>query len=625
MITKISFKHFKGFKEFSAPFDRLNLLVGGNNSGKTSLFHALQLVFWCIDRTVDVGDTAATFRKTQVTGVDAVPAFSTRDLFFNQQQQLAKKPARIELVLETDSTPALRFEIYRAFSRNLMIDGADQRMTRAEYDALAKMRPVYIPGTIGITVQEEYIRAVSQQRLITEGRQNQVLRNLLFRLKQDGAWTDFVALVRPLFLLNGMNVPFDMDRDEWLTATYQEGDCDFDIVSAGSGFLQTLNLLCFLFLNESRTALLDEPDSHMHDDLQRVVFAVLDRLSRERKLQIIIATHSATLVDVAGLQSVLLIDRRLTEPKRAQNVDALIPLLTDRGLALPPNKVIEVLRTRRALFVEAAEADYEQFVRAFGEVVFPGFSIQTRDLKVFEMGGAEKKWPFEAIDCFKALLGTDLSYVYLSDRDFLTDAEIDDRLQRAVAQDRTIAQLERRHRESYLLDPVVLARLFSVLWERANPGEPVPDAATHDGIRDFVLAQARDLEDDARTDLLVQHEGSLRGDHAHRSAGTKALQEHFRLVYSEPLARGEIPYVLLDAKRVLRSLRADLINNHRISFSDLDICSAFLAAEVPSDLRDLLERVRGLFPPPLPPPSAAQQLTLPALPPNPPTPDDGAG
>src|SRR5206468_75168 len=127
------------------------------------------------------------------------------------------------------------------------------------------------------------------------------------------------GMVKPLFSLDGLNVPFDDTRDEWLTATYEENSCEFDFVSAGSGFLQVINLLSFLFLHTSRVALLDEPDSHMHDDLQRLTFDLLDKLSQKRDIQIVIATHSPTLIDAAGLEHVLLIDRTFKRPLQAHD------------------------------------------------------------------------------------------------------------------------------------------------------------------------------------------------------------------------------------------------------------------------------------------------------------------
>jgi len=595
MITKLAFRHFKGFEQYAIEFGRLNLLVGGNNCGKTTIFHALQLVFWCIEQTVDVSPTEATFRKTQVPEIGALPYFSHRDIFYKQQVQDGRRPARIRLELETDSTDPLHFEIYRAFSRNLMIDGSDQKLSREAYDALIRMRPVYIPAAVGITVQEEYLRAVSQQRLISEGRQNQVLRNLVYRLSQDaGLWAQFKRTMTPLFALEGLSVPFDQAVDEWLTAQYAESGCQFDLISAGSGFLQTLNLMCFLFLNESATALLDEPDSHMHDDLQRVVFDALSSLSAQRNLQLIVATHSPTLVDAAGLESVLLIDRLSQSPRVANNVDTLIPLLADQGLSLPPNKVLETLRVRRALFVEGLESDYEEFIALLGEKATPGFRTRTRGLKVFETGGTNR-WPYDAIDCFQELLGAQLGYVYISDRDFLDDSEVREREERAVAESRSIVHLARRHRESYLLTPTVIARVLRTRWEAKNNSD-VPDELLEARLISFILEVAEKLEDETRTALLVQHEPILRGEASHRSEATQRLNAYFRQAYTEPLRRGEIPYKLLDAKAVLRTLRRHVAEQHALSFSDADICRAFNPEEIPADLRVILDHVVDMFP-----------------------------
>jgi hypothetical protein len=132
----------------------------------------------------------------------------------------------------------------------------------------------------------------------------------------------------------------------------------------------------------------------------------------------------------------------------------------DQGLSLPPNKVLEALRVRRALFVEGLDADYETFIAALGKVYSPGFASRIRGLTVFETGGAQKKWPFDAIACFERLLGTSLDYVYLSDRDFLTDAEVARRVQDAITTERTILHLERRNRESYLLEPAEVDTLI---------------------------------------------------------------------------------------------------------------------------------------------------------------------
>lgn len=598
MITSLHIENLKGFEVYDVQFGRINLLVGANNCGKTTVFHAMNVFFWCVLQTADVGENYVTFRKTQVPELGAVPYFYTRDLFFNQSTRAGRQPLKIKVALETTVAPKLSFAIYTAFSRNLMIDGGKQTITRNEYDALLQLNPVYVPGTIGITVREELYREVAQERMILEGRQNQVLRNLVYRLKKKtDDWREFTSMVRPLFALGQSDVPFDDAKDEWLTATYEENDCSFDFVSAGSGFLQVINLLSFLFLHTSRVALLDEPDSHMHDDLQRLTFDLLDRLSQKREIQIIIATHSPTLIDAAGLEHVLLIDRGVEQPLQAQQTETLIPLLADRGLALPPAKVMNTLKARRALFVEGKEADFEQFVLECGEIYHHGFKAATRGITVFETGGATKQWPFDSIRYFQELLGVELRYLYIADRDFLTDEEVARRRGDAPQEGRSMAQLERRHRESYLVVPDVLARVLEKKWRAKHPGEPVPEDCMAEAIRAFTLGKAGELEEIIRSDFLVQHEPILRGTADHRKSVTQTLNEYFRGAYTMPLHQGDVPYKLLDCKTVLKDLRTQIAERHHISFSDKDVLDCLTRGDIPDDLAEILERIVEMFPP----------------------------
>lgn len=595
MITSLTVKNLKGFEEYLINFSRLNLLVGGNNSGKTTIFHALQLFFWCVDQTTDFGTGSVTFKKTQVPELGGIPNFVARDLFFKQRTRVKNAPTRITLGITADGVPDISFKIYPAFSRNLMVDGGNTKISARQYEALSYLKPVYVPGTIGITVREEMYREVAQERMILEGRQNQVLRNLVYRLKQQQSWDAFVEMISPLFNLQGLDAPFDTVKDEWMTAVYTEDGCTFDLISAGSGFLQVINLLSFLFLHTSRVALLDEPDSHMHDDLQKLTFELLDKLSQDRNIQLIIATHSPTFIDSAGLDNVLLIDRSLKAPLQAHDVDKLVPLLGDRGIALPPTKVMNTLKSRRVLFVEGYDDDYAEFIHRIGEVYKPGFRAQTRGLTVFETTGATQKWPFDAIDAFQDLIGVPLKYVFLSDRDFLTDQQLEERNARAKSEGKSIQHLQRRHRESYLVEPKLIARVVGSKWEAKNTGKPLPANLDENGINDFILDHARSVANATRARFQADQDPNLRLGASEKVAALQALNEFFDDAFTKPLAANQIPYKLLDAKQALKILRTYIAGTAGISFSDRDIIESVRYDEVPREIGIILEAILSLF------------------------------
>jgi energy-coupling factor transporter ATP-binding protein EcfA2 len=600
MIQELIIENFKGFKKYKIEFGHLNLLVGGNNSGKTTIFHALQTVFWCIEKTADTSsNTEVVFGKTQVSEIGAFPYFNLKDIFYHQKTREGGKPKRIKFRIKFQDVPELSFSIYPAFSRNLMVDGNKVKISKVDYEKITKnLKPVYVPSTIGITVKEELFRAISQERLISEGRQNEVLRNQIYRLKQNSPeeWIEFKEILSPIFQLEGIDVPFDENKDEWLSVLYNENDCEFDCISAGSGFLQLINLLVFVFLHESRVALLDEPDSHMHTDLQQISFDLLHTLSERRNIQLIIATHSPTFIDSAGLENVMVIDRDFETPLKTENVEELTHLLGDRGISLPPTKIIDTLRSRKVLFVEGNDADYEEFIKAIGIRFSPTFLSQIRGLTVFETEGATKKWPYDTIAAFEKLLGVSIKYVYVSDRDFSTDVQLAEKQKASLKfKNQKSHFLKRRNRESYLCDPKILSKLLIYKWNIKHEGKPIPDEFKEESIKNFFVEKAKEFEDNTRTTLLVQQEPYLRGPTEERTRKTGELNLFFRDNYTNLIIANQIPYTLADCKEMLKNFRTVIAEKYKISFRDKEILSQFEKEDIPEEIQKILVDITEMF------------------------------
>jgi len=588
MIKKLKIEHFKAFQEYELPFDRLNLLVGSNNSGKTTVFHALQLFFWCLDRTPAPRTDAEhlVIRKTQVTETDAVPNSDLADLFHKRTLRSGKRPAKIGLTISTDELQDVRFEIYSAYARNFMIGGCDFRLTDEQYDRLRGLKPIFIPGMVGITVREDLVRPLAQERMIREGNQNSVLRNILYQLSEKpDEWNQFLEIVEPLFRIKGIQIPFDAARDQWLKVNYREGRKWFDLVSAGSGFLQLVNILGFLYLHGPKVALIDEPDSHMHDDLQRLTFRVLERLSEARGIQFLIATHSSTLIDEADLAKVLLVDSEKKSPVTLVDPTGPVEVLSEHGIEFVPSKVIEMLRTRKALFVEGKDSDYKRFIGVLGESLYPGFSRAAAGLTVIQTEGQSAKWPFDAIAAFEQLVGVSLDYVYLSDRDFLLNHQVESREQRANTDRRMLFHTCRRNRECYLLEPVALSRLLTSKWGDRGEQVDIPHEMTVEGLTDWLLAFARGDEDAVRTNLMFQQEQYVRSDRAERLS---ELHAYFRSVYTDKVANGEIPWTLLDGKKALTAVRRHVQDTLHICFNDREVLEAYRADETPDDIIEVI-------------------------------------
>lgn len=166
MLRKLHIEHFKSFGSFSIEFDRINLLVGGNNSGKTTIFHALQFFFWALEQIATKTPTGFKFGKTQTSDVPVLPYAEMRDLFHQQRMRSGKTPQRVAITLSADDAPPVSIALYQAYVRNFMISGDDQEMIAREYETLQCLNPVYVPSTVGITSKEDYYRPIALRSMI---------------------------------------------------------------------------------------------------------------------------------------------------------------------------------------------------------------------------------------------------------------------------------------------------------------------------------------------------------------------------------------------------------------------------------------------------------------------------
>ncbi len=606
MITKLYIENFKSFQRFEATWEPFNILVGANNSGKTTIFHAFNFIFWLLEKTARFEERTVHFEKAQVTEFQSVPCMEPRDIYFQQKIRAGRGPVRIilELSFKRNATPLakekkLRFEIYQAYARNFMLDGTkSSKLWFAEYKELISLKPIYVPGFAGAIAREDLYRPLAWERLIGEGRHNEVIRNMLYQISQKKSeWQDFIKSLKALFSISGLNVPFNEKKDQWLTATYTETEkVALDIIAAGAGFQQIVQLLAFLYVHNPKTLLLDEPDAHLHHSLQESVLHLLKNVARERKIQIFIATHSPTLIDSAGLSEISVIDKINDAPKRFSVEQDFSATLRENGIQMLNTKLAEVMRLQRVVFVEGVDSDFNRFLSLFGAKAHDDFLVRCKGLVVLPMEGGTNKSPFKAIDLFEKLINQKLTYLYIRDKDDLTSYEVKDMCQRAKKEKRQWRCLERRNRENYLLIPSILSRIVTEKWALRSKSAKTPRDLTEKEITAFLLGWCRNAETATQVWLQTQHESQLKGDADHRRNATTQLLNEFNQHYKEPLNARKIPHYYADGKAMLRALRAHLQSHHGIQFSDEDIIAQCRIDEIPKDLKLIIDEIRDMFP-----------------------------
>jgi hypothetical protein len=161
---------------------------------------------------------------------------------------------------------------------------------------------VYVPPTSNIEDREQWIDKSVIRAKVGRGQPGSVVRNMLLRTAEGAAldkpsrypdpFKSLQETVRDWFGVEVSQPSYRPGQDQYVTATYEIGSgVELDWVNAGSGVLQTLIVLSFLYGFQPDVLLLDEPDAHLHVNLQRTL---LDFLQRQPKVLLLRLTGYLT-------------------------------------------------------------------------------------------------------------------------------------------------------------------------------------------------------------------------------------------------------------------------------------------------------------------------------------------
>ena len=248
--------------------------------------------------------------------------------------------------------------------------------------------------------------------------------------------------------------------DQYIEANYRtQRGIELDWVNAGSGLLQTLIVLSFLYGYEPDVLLLDEPDAHLHVNLQRTL---LDFLKRQTNVQMIIATHAEEFIKRVKPQQITFLTptglRRVSDTEQAR-----------LALAEISNLDISNLLARKLIIYVEGETD-EKCLRGWAEALAddPAFPSLKEDMKsvafVYLSGGSAESMLEQADRHFKGckLLSETAQRILVLDRN-------DGKWQNRVAHDPPLKVWRKKHIESYLLVPAAWKRAVSRAVEQTFP------------------------------------------------------------------------------------------------------------------------------------------------------------
>jgi len=467
MINKLTLRNFKSIGEQSYDFTDFDLLVGRNNSGKSTVLQALAIWQFCVDefhRAKRSGSTGIQIVLPNFTALP-VPEFNLlwkdrTDRFYPTENGSKKqKFILIEITVEWRD-PA---NVSRAFGVELRYH-SPQTIYATPVDGWAAFREcektshlpriAFVPPFSGLEPSEKWLDVAPTRQQVGKGQPGSVLRNLLLRVcppppqdalgkvakgyKVPDDWTELANVVQRWFSVDLLPPQYDSAKDVHIGVEYRQNGKTYDLISGGSGFHQTMTLLAFLYGYQPTTILLDEPDAHLHVNLQREILDYFKKKSAEKGVQFLIATHAEEFARGVDAHQILSLLKQV--PTRIESTPEVL-----RAMAEVSNEEITRLMGSPYIVYVEGETD-ERILRAWAPQCGALPVMDKIDFKI--MGGGNKQDMKKLADeHFEALK----QIVPKVKRLMLFDYDSDDEAFHPPATNPSLAEWRRKNIENYLL------------------------------------------------------------------------------------------------------------------------------------------------------------------------------
>jgi energy-coupling factor transporter ATP-binding protein EcfA2 len=324
MLTRLLIRNLKRFEDVDIELGKSVVLIGPNNSGKTTALQALAL--WSIglqrwtekraEKPPAEKRSGVTINRNDLMSIPIPTAnllwrnLHVRDVQNSGGKQQTKN-VRIDVTVEgvTDGKSwqcGLEFDYTNAeslYCRPLRLtEGRQPERVEVPKEAQG-VKVAFLPPMSGLAAVEPKWERGRIDVLLGEAQTAQVLRNLCYQIysetQSEGDWEDLTGRIKELFGVTILPPEYVKQRGE-ITMAYRQDKIQLDISSAGRGLQQTLLLLTHLYANPGTILLLDEPDAHLEVLRQRQTYQLINEIAERTGSQIVAASHSEVILNEAA-------------------------------------------------------------------------------------------------------------------------------------------------------------------------------------------------------------------------------------------------------------------------------------------------------------------------------------
>jgi predicted ATPase len=313
-ITQIEFTNYKAMQEFTLALRDVNLLVGKNNSGKSTILSALRILEYAMRTAQARTPTRVEDPEGKLTIGHHIPETNLPTSIENVHTDYTDVSTLIAFTLENGNRLFLHFP--RDGGCILYWEAAKTISSAADFRQQFPVQIRAVPVLGPLEQEELLVTDETVKRATGTPRAARHFRNYWYRNRE--RFPDFREMVETTWPGMSIAMPELHAEDRRLVMFAAERRIDRELFWAGFGFQIWCQLLTHLARCEDADLIVvDEPEVYLHPDVQRQLLPLLRTLGPS----ILLATHSAAILSGAHTDEILLVDKRQTSTSKVSKAE----------------------------------------------------------------------------------------------------------------------------------------------------------------------------------------------------------------------------------------------------------------------------------------------------------------
>lgn len=577
-FTSVSFRNYKALRQYSVALRNFNVLVGPNNSGKSTILGAF--------RILAEGIRKASSRNPEFISALAEPTWgyrvpledlpvSTENVFSDYDESQA---AIVDFRLSGGNRLQLIFPERGVCYLLCKTVGRPVRST-SDFKRIFRVSVGFVPVLGPVEHDEPLYQSEAARRALLTHRAARNFRNIWYHYGED--FSEYRELIRSTW--PGM----DIEKPEVhanagkpiLRMFCPEERYPREIYWAGFGFQVWCQLLTFVVRSKNASLLIiDEPDIYLHSDLQRQLVSLLKATPSD----VILATHSTEIISEAEPGDLLVVNKKTQSAKRIKDPAQLQSVFSALGSNLNPT-LTQLAKSRRAVFVEGKDF---QIFGAFARKLRKHAVATRSDFAVISVEGYNPQKVADLAKGMELTLGGEVLKAVIFDRDYRSENEITSTKSELLRFSALVHIHQRKEIENYLLVPEAMHR--GVLRQIEEHNKRTDDAIVFgEDVQEILVSISEPMKHMVSAQFLARRSAYEKSKTPSLDPATitQRFLEEFESIWNDWDRR----CIVLPGKEIVSAFNRHIQERYKISLTSMSIIEAMEPSEIASEIVALIE------------------------------------